>query len=343
MVNKIINNQEIFESYYEKINQMIINSKNNIIRNINHEMVELYYNIGQSINELIEEYHLETSQNEIIKSFSEKLTKKFGQGFSVPSLKKMKKFYKVFNGGSTLWNQLSWSHNRLIMNIDDETRRNFYLEECIKSNWSVRQLERQINSFYYERLISTSEANKEEVKNEINILEKKERVEDFIKDPYVLEFLDIKDKRFLEKDLESNLLEHISEFLLELGRGFSFVSRQKRIDVDGDNFYIDLVFYNYVLKCFVLIDLKLNKLTHQDIGQMDFYVRYFDNEIKEENDNPTIGIILCSDKKDTIVKYSVLNDNNNLFASKYQLYLPTEKELALEIEKQKAEFSDKNI
>ena len=342
MINEIIDNNKIFDDYYEKINQMIINSKNNIIRNINHEMVELYYNIGQAINELIDEYNLEKSQNEIIKSFSNKLTKQFGQGFSVPSLKKMKKFYQVFNDISTLWNQLSWSHNRLIMNIDDEKRRNFYLEECIKSNWSVRQLERQINSFYYERLISTKEPYKEEVKNEINILKKKDKIESFVKDPYVLEFLDIKDKRFLEKDLESNLLEHIQEFLLELGRGFSFVSRQKRIDVDGDNFYIDLVFYNYVLKCFVLIDLKLDKLTHQDIGQMDFYVRYFDNEIKEKEDNPTIGIILCSDKKDTIVKYSVLNDNKNLFASKYQLYLPTERELALEIEKQKAEFNDNN-
>ncbi len=342
MINEIIDNNKIFDDYYEKINQMIINSKTNIIRNINHEMVELYYNIGQAINELIDEYNLEASQNEIIKSFSNKLTKEFGQGFSVPSLKKMKKFYQVFNGSSTLWNQLSWSHNRLIMNIDDEKRRNFYLEECIKSNWSVRQLERQINSFYYERLISTKEPHKEEVKNEINILEKKDKIENFVKDPYILEFLDIKDKRFLEKDLESNLLEHIQEFLLELGRGFSFVSRQKRIDVDGDNFYIDLVFYNYVLKCFVLIDLKLDKLTHQDIGQMDFYVRYFDNEIKEKEDNPTMGIILCSDKKDTIVKYSVLNDNKNLFASKYQLYLPTERELALEIEKQKAEFNDNN-
>ena len=342
MINEIVDNNKVFNDYYEKINQMIINSKTNIIRNINHEMVELYYNIGQTINELIDEYNLEKSQNEIIKSFSSKLTKQFGQGFSVPSLKKMKKFYQVFNDGSTLWNQLSWSHNRLIMNIDDDKRRNFYLEECIKSNWSVRQLERQINSFYYERLISTKEPYKEEVKNEINILEKKDKIENFVKDPYVLEFLDIKDKRFLERDLESNLLEHIQEFLLELGRGFSFVSRQKRIDVDGDNFYIDLVFYNYVLKCFVLIDLKLDKLTHQDIGQMDFYVRYFDNEIKEKEDNPTIGIILCSDKKDTIVKYSVLNDNKNLFASKYQLYLPTEKELALEIEKQKAEFNDNN-
>ena len=287
------------------------------MKNINSEMVELYFEIGSTINELIENYNLETSQNEILKLFSEKLTREFGQGFSVSSLKKMKKFYLTYKGGSTLWNQLSWSHNRLIMNIDNEAKRNFYLEETIRSNWSVRQLERQINSFYYERLLSTSEEHKEEVKNEINILEKKEKVQNFIKDPYVL------------------------EFLLELGRGFSFVARQKRIDVDGDNFYIDLVFYNYVLKCFVLIDLKLDKLTHQDIGQMDFYVRYYDNEIKAEDDNPTIGIILCSDKKDTIVKYSVLNDNKNLFASKYQLYLPTEEELVREIEKQKEEFEDK--
>ena len=304
-------------------------------------MVELYFQIGSTINELIESYNLEASQNEILKLFSEKLTREFGQGFSVSSLKKMKKFYLTYRNGSTMWNQLSWSHNRLIMNIEDEDKRIFYLEESIKSNWSVRQLERQINSFYYERLLSTSQENKEEVKNEINLLEKKEKVQDFIKDPYILEFLDIKDRRFLEKDLEFNLLEHISEFLLELGRGYCFVSRQKRIDVDGDNFYIDLVFYNYVLKFFVLIDLKLDKLTHQDIGQMNFYVRYFDNEVKSQEDNPTIGIILCTDKKDTIVKYSVLNDNKNLFASKYKLYLPTEEELVQEIEKQKAEFNDK--
>ena len=334
-------NNQVFGNYYNKINDLILKTKHNVAKNINYEMVELYFEIGSTINELTENYNLEASQNKILKLFSEKLTQEFGQGFSVSNLKKMKKFYLTYEDGSTLWNQLSWSHNRLIMNIDNEAKRTFYLEETIKSNWSVRQLERQINSFYYERLLSTSKEHKEEVKNEINLLEKKEKVQDFIKDPYVLEFLDIKDRRFLEKDLESNLLEHISEFLLELGRGFSFVARQKRIDVDGDNFYIDLVFYNFVLKCFVLIDLKLDKLTHQDIGQMDFYVRYYDNEIKAEDDNPTIGIILCSDKKDTIVKYSVLNDNKNLFASKYQLYLPTEEELAREIQKQKEEFEDK--
>lgn len=339
-MEKIEVQNDIIDNYYARINEMIINTKNKVIKNINYEMVELYYNIGQTINELIEKYYLEKSQNEIIKMFSKKLTTCFGSGFSISSLKKMKKFYQVFSGGSTLWNQLSWSHNRLIMNIDDAKRRNFYLQECIKSNWSVRQLERQINSFYYERLVSTSDKYKENVKNEIIESEENEKVEDFIKDPYVLEFLNIKDRRFLERDLESNLLEHIQDFLLELGRGFSFVSRQKRIDVDGDNFYIDLVFYNYNLKCFVLIDLKLGKLVHQDIGQMDFYVRYYDNEVKNSDDSPTIGIILCTSKKDTIVKYSVLNDNKNLFASKYQLYLPTEEEFMHEVEKQKYRYDN---
>lgn len=328
------NNDITIEVYFNKINTLIINTKRKVIKNINYEMVDLYYKIGKTINELIEKYDLYASQNEIIKSFSTKLTKEFGNGYSVSNLKLMKKFYLTYKTGYTVCNQLSWSHNRLIMNIENENKRRFYLEESIKANWSVRQLERQINSFYYERLLSTNDKYKEDVKNEINILEP-EKIENFIKDPYILEFLDIKDKRFLEKDLESNLLEHIYEFLLELGRGFSFVARQKRIDVDGDNFYIDLVFYNYLLKCFVLIDLKLDKLTHQDIGQMDFYVRYFDNEIKSLDDNPTIGIILCTDKKDTIVKYSILNGNKNLYASKYQLYLPTEEEFINEIEKTK--------
>lgn len=298
-------------------------------------MVELYYKIGFIINELIEKYNLEASQNKIIEKYSKALTLEYGSGYSVPNLKLMKKFYLTYKTGYTLCNQISWSHNRLIMNIKDEKKRNFYLEESIKSNYSVRQLERQINSFYYERILYTSDKFKKDVKNEIKTKENNDNVKDFIKDPYILEFLDIKNKRFLEKDLEENLLQHIQEFLLELGRGFSFVGRQKRIDVDGDNFYIDLVFYNYELKCFVLLDLKLDKLTHQDIGQMDFYVRYFNNEIKGESDNPTIGIILCTDKKDTIVKYSVLSDNKNLYASKYELYIPTEKEFVYEIEKSK--------
>ena len=330
-MSDIVKQDAVFGSYYNRINSLILKTKQNVIKNINYEMVELYYSIGSTINELIEEYHLEASQNKILKSFSEKLTREFGEGYSVPNLKLMKKFYLTYKDGYTLSNQLSWSHNRLIMNIDDENKRNFYLEETIKSNWSVRQLERQINSFYYERLLSTSEEHKEEVKNEINLLEKKEKIQDFIKDPYVLEFLDIKDRRFLEKDLEANLLQHISEFLLELGRGFSFVARQQKITFDGRHFFIDLVFYNYILKCFIIIDLKLGDLTHQDIGQMQMYVNYYTREMMNEGDNPPIGIVLCADKSEQVVKYTLPEDNKQIFASKYKLYLPTEEEFKKEL------------
>lgn len=218
--------------------------------------------------------------------------------------------------------------------MDDERKRNFYIDECIKSNWSTRQLERQINSFYYERLLSTQEENKNKVREEIKHLEPGRTINDVVKDPYILEFLNLKEnKKFLEKDLEQGLIDNLQEFLLELGKGFSFVGRQRRITADGEHFYIDLVFYNYLLKCFVLIDLKLGKLTHQDIGQMDFYVRYYEKEIKGEDDNPTIGIILCSEKNETIVKYSILEESKQIFASKYMFYMPTEEELKREIKR----------
>lgn len=230
--------------------------------------------------------------------------------------------------------ELSWTHYRLLLKVERPDVRKFYLDECIASNWSTRQLERQINSFYYERLLSSRD--KKAVKKEIQKLEPSLKPEDVIKDPYVLEFLNVKENiRFLEKDLESALIGKLQDFLLELGKGFSFVGRQQRIAADGDNFYIDLVFYNYLLKCFVLIDLKIGKLTHQDIGQMDFYVRYYENEIRTETDSPTIGIILCSEKNETVVKYSMLNESKRLFASKYKLYLPTERELKEELKREK--------
>jgi predicted nuclease of restriction endonuclease-like (RecB) superfamily len=208
------------------------------------------------------------------------------------------------------------------------------MQESAKSHWSVRALERQIGTHYYERLLASK--NKDSVIVEANENTKSLILtpNDIIKDPYVLEFLDLKEnKLFHESELESALIEKIQEFLLELGRGFAFVDRQKRIKTEHSDFYIDLVFYNYILKCFVIIDLKRGKLTHQDVGQMDMYVRMFDDLEKSEEDNPTIGIILCTSKDNTVVKYSVLNDNSNLFVSKYQLYLPTEAELKAEIEK----------
>lgn len=262
------------------------------------------------------------------------LSEDFGKGFSKQSLWNMRQFYNSFPILSTLWRELSWSHYKLIIRLKDESARAWYMEESVKSSWSVRALERQIGTQYYERLLSS----RDKVSVELEAKEKTSSLalvpKDIIKDPYVLEFLDLKQNNsFYESELESALIEKIQEFLLELGRGFAFVDRQKRIKTEHSDFYIDLVFYNYILKCFVVIDLKRGKLTHQDIGQIDMYVRLFDDLEKGEGDNPTIGIVLCTEKDNTVVKYSVIDDNENLFISKYQLYLPTVEELQNEIEK----------
>jgi predicted nuclease of restriction endonuclease-like (RecB) superfamily len=218
--------------------------------------------------------------------------------------------------------------------VEKEEARNFYMLESVKDNWSTRVLERQINSLLYERLALSKDREKVlELSTKGQVIQEPA---DIIKDPYVLEFLDLKESRnFLEKDLEHALIDKLQAFLLELGKGFSFVARQRRITVDGDHYYIDLVFYNYVLKCFVLIDLKVGKLTHQDIGQMDFYARYFEKEEKLDGDNPSIGLILCSDKNETMVRYTLLEDSKQIFASKYKLYLPTEVELKAELERER--------
>jgi predicted nuclease of restriction endonuclease-like (RecB) superfamily len=293
----------------------------------------------------------------LIKELSVRLTKDYGKGFTVTNLKYIRQFYlafpishalrdqsevdkkshslsgQFFPANKSLRKELSWTHYRLLLKVENEKVRNFYLNEAVDSNWSTRQLERQINSFYYERLLSSKD--KKPVLEEAKRIASPAKPEDLIKDPYVLEFLNLKEnKPLLEKDLETELLGKLQEFLLELGKGFSLVARQYRISVDSDHFYIDLVFYNYILKCFLLIDLKIGKLTHKDIGQMDFYVRYFEDNIKVEGDNPTIGMILCSEKNETIVKYSVLNDNKRMFASRYKLYLPTEEELARELQRE---------
>ena len=228
------------------------------------------------------------------------------------------------------------------MRVESGQARQFYLEECAKAGWSVRQLERQIHSFFYERLLSSQ--NKCEVSVEIQRTAPAKQPEDIIRDPYVLEFLGLEPSAsFFEKDLEQALIDHLQKFLLELGRGFSFVARQKRFTFDGRHFYIDLVFYNYILKCFVLIDLKLGDLTHQDLGQMQMYVNYYTREMMNDGDNPPIGIILCADKSDTIVKYTLSENNTQIFASKYKLYLPTEDELRTELNREYKVLDNKNI
>jgi predicted nuclease of restriction endonuclease-like (RecB) superfamily len=246
----------------------------------------------------------------------------------------MKDFYLTFPNVNALRSELTWTHYRLLLRVEKNDAMNFYMIESVNNNWSTRELERQINSLPYERIALSRD--KEKVKelalkgNEI------QSPEDIIKHPYVLEFLGLSEnEKYHEKTLEQALIDKLRKFLLELGKGFSFVSRQKRITLDGDHFYIDLVFYNYLLRCFVLIDLKVGKLTHQDIGQMDFYVRYFEKEEKSSGDNPTIGIILCADKNETMVKYTLLEESRQVFASKYKLYLPTEEELKKEVKKER--------
>jgi predicted nuclease of restriction endonuclease-like (RecB) superfamily len=223
------------------------------------------------------------------------------------------------------------------MRVDEPYRREFYLTESANSGWTSRQLERQINSFFYERLLATQKECRPEIAGEIFKLEPKKDADYVLKDPYILEFLDLKENpKYSENELEQGLIDKLQAFLLELGKGFSFVARQKRITTDGgEHYYIDLVFYNYILKCFVVIDLKAGKLTYQDVGQIDFYVRLFDDKIKQADDNPTIGIILCANKDESIVKYSVLADKENLFATKYMLYLPTEEELKAELQRER--------
>ena len=258
------------------------------------------------------------------------MTQDFGKGFTVANLKNMRQFYLTFPNGYALRSELSWTHYRLLMRVENENAREFYMQEAVKSQWSTRQLERQINSFFYERLLSSK--NKEQVAEEIQTLEPAKKPEDVIRDPYVLEFLGLTpNDDFYESDLEQALITHLQKFLLELGRGFSFVARQKRITFDGRHFRIDLVFYNYILKCFVLIDLKVGDLTHQDLGQMQMYVHYYERELMNEGDNPPIGIVLCADKSESVVKYTLPENETQIFASKYKLYLPSEEELLREL------------
>ncbi len=319
---------------YQGIRDTLAQARTKAYNAINSAMVEAYWEIGRQIDEAIGS-RAEYGKG-LLKYLSEELTSEFGKGFTERNLQAMRQFYRAFKIPHTLCAELSWSHYRLLMKIEEESRRDFYMRECVESAWSVRQLERQINSFFYERLLATQKSGRESVQNEIQSLEPKTDPDYILKDPYILEFLDLKEKRdYHESELEQALINKIQDFLLELGKGFSFVARQKRITADGDHYYVDLVFYNYILKCFVVIDLKAGKLTYQDIGQIDFYVRLFDDKVKQTDDNPTIGIILCADKGESIVKYSVLADKDNLFASKYMPFLPTEDELKRELERER--------
>jgi len=366
---------------YADIKTILEQARGNAVRAVNFAMVIAYWEIGRRIVE--DEQHgseRATYGVAVLKELSKKLTANFGKGFTVANIEYFRKFYLVFSNHqksdavrreldssksdalrrifeddiSSLQNQpailhalrreLSWTHYRLLMRVEDEAARNYYMNEAAEQNWSTRVLERQINSLYFQRLLSSKNKQPLITQAETESQQDKPTIFDFVKDPYILEFLQLQPNATLyERELETELLNKLQSFLLELGKGFSFVARQKRISADDEHFYIDLVFYNYILKCFILVDLKVGKLSHQDIGQMDLYVRYYEDQIKQESDNPTIGLILCTEKNETIVKYSVLKESKQIFASKYKLYLPSEKELIDELNAELEQLKNKKL
>ena len=311
------------------VSEIILQSQQRVYRIVNSVLLETYWNIGRLIVD--EEQNGQEKAvfgKYVLKNLANELAVKFGKGYDESNLRNMRTFYLSFPIRDALRHELSWTHYRILSRVETTEKRNYYLIESATSNWSSRDLQRQISSLAFERVLE----NKIESS-------KPETIQNLIKDPYIFEFLGLQqDVKNTEQSIESAIIEHIQKFLLEFGKGFAFVARQQHIVTDTSDFFIDLVFYNYILKCFVIIDLKTTTLSHQDIGQIDMYVRMYDDLKKNEDDNPTIGLLLCAEKDETIVKYSVLNDKNNLFATKYLLYLPKEEELKQIIEQDRMRF-----
>ena len=342
MSNNLQNINDIANILATKIENIIRESRRSAYRAIDFTMVMAYWNIGKVIVE--DELHWKRAEygKNILKNISKRLTKEFGKGFDERELRKMCQFYKCFEIRDSLRPELSWTHYRRLLSVENQEARIWYMNEAANSVWSTRQLDRQISTLYYDRLLGSHD--KKIITDEAEEKLQKIIPEDIIKDPYILEFLNLKDYPALrESDIEKSLINNLQDFLMELGNGFCFVARQKRMRFEDEDFYVDLVFYNSIIKCYVLIDLKLGKLTHQDVGQMDSYIRMFDALTKQEDDNPTIGLILCSEKNEAIAKYSVLNDAKQIFASKYKLTLPTEDELQTELNKARKRLELENI
>ncbi len=336
---------EISNNYISEIKKILKDARQKAYTAVNSAMVEAYWEIGRRIVEE-EQNGKERAEygKEILQNLSKELTEEFGKGYSYRTLREIRQFYLMFSDFEkwrTVSAKLTWSHFQKVLRVSSEKARIFYLTEAAENMWSVRTLDRNISTLYYDRIVAS--IDKKTVEDEMKDKTKKLQAEEFIKNPVVLEFLDLPtNMSYTENELEKALTDDIQKFMMELGKGFAFVERQQHIRTENSDFYIDLVFYNYILKCFVIVELKTEKLTHQDIGQLDMYVRMYDDLKKQENDNPTIGLLLCTETDRTIIKYSVLNDNKNLFASKYVNYLPSEEELINEIERQKTLFESRN-
>lgn len=337
MVNEIEKNNSLTnqETFVGEIRTIIDNARSAAIRSVDFNRVQMYWNIGRRIVE--EEQHGKERADYgtyLIKNLAKELEPEYGSGFGVRQLEQSRQFYRTYPIANTLRSQLNWSQYRRLIQIEDPDKREYYELESVNGGWTARETERQINSMLYERLLLSNE------KEKVLAVARNQRIPEspteVIKDPMVLEFLGLERKAaYYEKDLESAIISHIAEFLLEMGKGFSFVARQKRILLEDDEFFADLVFYNRLLRCFVVVELKTGKLTHQDLGQLQMYVNYYDRCEKQEDENPTIGILLCSDKNDTVVKMALPEENSTILASKYQLYLPTTEQLIKEIDEVK--------
>jgi len=331
----------IDKSFITEIKNIILQSRDNAVRSVNWERTIMYWKIGKRIFEE-EQQGKERAEygTYLIRELSKQIQPEFGSGFSYRQLNWYRQFYRTFPIVSALRTQFNWTHYKSLISINDEHKREYYIAESSNNNWTSRQLERQINSSLYERLLLSND--KEAVLSVAKREKSPSESFEIIKDPMVLEFLGLKpNSAYYEKDLEQAIINNLQEFILELGNGFAFIARQKRIHIDGDDFFIDLVFYNRLLQCFVLIDLKIGKLTHQDLGQLQMYVNYFDRVEKVDYENPTIGILLCADKNDSVVRFSLPENNKTILSGKYQLYLPTENQILEELKKELDELQIK--
>lgn len=319
-------------SLYQEVREIIASARQNAVRSVDFCRVQMYWQIGRRILEEEQKGKERADYGSyLLKNLAKKLEPEYGSGFSVRQLEMCRQFYRIYPIANTVCSQLNWSQYKLLISIPDEYKREYYKLEAVNNAWTKRELERQINSQLYERLLLSND------KESVLAVARKERIpqapQEIIKDPMVLEFLGLERKaEYYEKELEQALITHLQKFLLELGNGFTFVARQKRILIEDDEFFADLVFYNRLLRCFVVIELKTEKLTHQDLGQLQMYVNYYDRVEKTPDENPTIGILLCTSKNDTVVKMSLPEDNTSILASQYQLYLPTQEQLTKEIE-----------
>ena len=325
---------EINKNILHQIQSIISTAQAKAIRSVDTERMLMYWQIGKVIFEEEQQGKDKAEYGTyLIKTISNEFQPQFGSGFSIRQLERYRQFFRQFPIASALRTQFSWTHYKTLLSIDNQDKKDFYIAEAEKNNWTARQLERQVNSQLFERLLLSN--NVQDVLAVARAEKQPTDAREIIKDPMVLEFLGLKrEAAYYEKDFETAIITHLQDFILELGNGFSFVARQKRIHIDGDEFFVDLVFYNRLLQCFVIIEIKTTKLTHQDIGQLQMYVNYYDRFEKQEFENNTIGILLCTDKNDAVVKITLPENYNNIIASKYQLYLPTEQQLIDEVKKE---------